>query len=225
MKIIFEDKNYIVCLKPAGIPVQSDITGDLDLHTEAVEYMKTKGFETPYIGLVHRIDRPVSGIVVFAKNPKTAADISKQLQDRSFKKSYLAVVEGRPESNTLENYLKKKFKGNISSVVDSTVPKAKKAILHFKTLETIQHEDKELSLIEVQLETGRHHQIRVQLSHAGYPIWGDTKYNPNFQQEKGWFQIALFAYSITFKDALKKSVDFKEKPTDHPFTLFDLERL
>lgn len=221
-KIIFEDQHILVCLKPPKFPVQSDKTGDHDMQSFLYEYLKNeKGIEEPYIGLVHRIDRPVGGLVVFAKNPRTAAHLSKQLQNRTFKKTYFAVVEGQPEDGTLIDYVKKRFKDNTSRVVNEEEPKAKKAILHFETQQSILEDDVLLSLLTIGLETGRHHQIRVQLANSGNPLWGDTKYNPNFQEKKGWHQIALFAYKIEFIHPFtKKSVSFEANPTDYPFNLF-----
>lgn len=224
-KILYEDNSIFVCVKPPKYPVQSDKTGDYDLLSYLVDYMsKVKKFDDPYVGLVHRIDRPVGGLVVFAKNPKATAYLSLQLQERAFKKKYLTVVNGRPnEDKTLVDYIKKKASVSLSKIVDESTPRAKKAILHYKVIETVVDEEfGELSLLEIELETGRHHQIRVQLAHEGYPIWGDSKYNPNFIDKKGWFQIALWAYSITFKHPRSKTpVTFKESYGDLvPFNKF-----
>lgn len=219
MNIIYENKNYMVVYKPPGLPVQSDLTGDQDLISIATTYMQTKGFTKPYIGLVHRLDRPVGGLVVLAKNPRANKHLSAQLQDRSFKKTYLAVVEGVADQGKLVHYLKKKFKGNVSAVVSEETPKAKKAILDYACLKTIE-KNQPYSLVEIGLETGRHHQIRVQMAHIGFPIVNDTKYNPNFQNKKGWYQIALHAYTLSFKDLNNKTVDYKIEPTEEPFTWF-----
>lgn len=217
-EIIIEDQSIIVCLKAPGLPVQSDLTNDPDLQTMLVDYMKNKGYDSPYIGLVHRIDRPVGGLVVFGKNPKATAHLSKQLQDRTFKKSYLAIVKGEPKDQELTHYLKKKFKGNVSSVVEKGTKGAKEARLSFKVLEPVTIDNEKYSLISIQLETGRHHQIRVQLSHIGHPIWGDTKYNPDFMNKKGWFQIALFSHEIQFTHPKTlKSIHCSKMPSDYPF--------
>lgn len=217
-EIIIEDQSILVCLKSPGQPVQSDLTDDLDLQTMLIDYMKNKGYESPYIGLVHRIDRPVGGLVVFGKNPKATAHLSKQLQDRSFKKSYLAIVKGQPTDQNLTHHLKKKFKGNVSSVVKKEMKGAKEARLSFKVLKPMMLDNERYSLISIQLETGRHHQIRVQLSHIGHPIWGDTKYNPDFMNKKGWYQIALFSHEIQFiHPKTLKSVHYSKQPTHYPF--------
>ncbi|MCH4886600.1 RluA family pseudouridine synthase [Acidaminobacter sp. JC074] len=219
-EIIYEDQDIIVCLKAPGVPVQSDLSNDKDLASMLDEYMRKKGLEKPYIGLVHRLDRPVGGLVVFGKTPQATAHLSKQLQARTFKKTYLAVVKGTPEDQTLVHFLKKKFKGNVSSVVDQETPKAKRAVMHIKRLKTMTIDDEIYSLISIELETGRHHQIRVQLSHIGHPIWGDTKYHPDFMTKKGWFQIALFSNEVTFVHPKKKSkMTHKASPSDYPFNL------
>jgi len=219
-EIIYEDQSIIVCLKAPGVPVQSDLTNDTDLQSILLDYMKKKGFDKPYIGLVHRLDRPVGGLVVFAKNPKATAHLSKQLQDRTFKKTYLAVVKDQPEDQTLIHHLKKKFKGNVSSVVSEDTPKSKKAIMHIKTVKDLTIDNETYSLISIQLETGRHHQIRVQLAHIGHPIWGDTKYHPDFMNKKGWFQIALFSNEVQFvHPKLNASVTYNQDPTDYPFNI------
>lgn len=217
MRIVFEDKNYLVVEKSPKVPVQSDRSDDIDLQTLAMTYMKSKGFDNPYIGLVHRLDRPVGGIVVFAKNPRTNAHLSKLLQDRQFDKYYLAVVEGTPEKQTLVNFLKKKASNNTSYVVKDHEAGSKKAVLHVEPLKSFEYDGSTLSLVKIKLDTGRHHQIRVQLAYAGFPIWGDTKYNPSFQDKKGWFQIALYASEVKFKSIDNQMMSFTSNPTETPF--------
>lgn len=223
-EIIYEDDDVIVCIKEPGVSVQSDLTSDTDLYTRLLDYVKKKA-DRPYLGLVHRLDRPVGGLIVFGKTPQATAHLSKQLQERTIKKTYLAVVENKPQDMTLTDYLKKKFKGNVSNVVDATVSKAKKAILHLKYLESNELDGNMHSLVSIDLETGRHHQIRVQLSHAGYPIYGDTKYNPTFMSKKGWHQIALYSYRIEFKHPkTRKVLTFEHMPTSEPFNIYDLKK-
>lgn len=221
-EIIYEDKSIFVCYKPPKWPVQSDLTGDVDMKSYLESYMKThKNFEEPYVGVVHRLDRPVSGLVVFAKNPRANQILSEALQNRTFKKTYLAVVEGQAQDDHWCHYLKKKFKTNTSHVVDPEVSKSKKSILTLKALESQTIDEKRHTLVRINLETGRHHQIRVQCSHMNLPLWGDTKYNPSFQQKKGWYQIALFAESVTFvHPSSKEEMTFKISPKDYPFDVF-----
>ncbi len=219
--ILYEDKSVIVCIKAPGMPVQSDLTGDLDLLTILINHYKSKGIEEPYVGLVHRLDRPVGGLIVFGKTPKAVAHLSKQMQKRTIRKTYLAVVEGSPDDQTLIHYLKKKFKGNVSSVVEESVPKAKKAIMHIKRISSKTIEEKKYSLISIKLETGRHHQIRVQLAHIGCPIWGDTKYNKSFSDKQGWFNMALYAHEITFiNPEHNRHMTFETPVSEYPFDQF-----
>jgi len=219
--ILYEDKSVIVCIKEPGVPVQSDLTGDLDLLTMLINHYKNKGIEEPYIGLIHRLDRPVGGLVVFGKTPRAVNHLSKQMQKRTIRKTYLAVVEGSPDDQTLIHFLKKKFKGNVSSVVEESVPKAKKAIMHIKRISSKTIEEKKYSLISIKLETGRHHQIRVQLAHIGNPIWGDTKYNKSFSEKQGWFNMALFAHEITFiNPENNRHMTFETPVSVYPFDQF-----
>lgn len=226
-KIIYEDNSLIVCYKPPKWPVQEDPSGDLDLKTYLENYMiQEKNYENPYIGVVHRLDRPVGGLVLFSKNPKTSHKLSLAFQNRTIKKSYLAIVEGIPKDGTWKHPIKKRFKTNTSHVVDSNTPKAKEAIMSLETLQSLKIDDMDYSLVRINLETGRHHQIRVQCAHMNHPLWGDTKYNPNFQDLKGWHQIALFAEAIDFiHPKTNRPMSFKCLPEDYPFSLFNLENL
>ena len=219
--ILYEDNSVIVCIKQPGVPVQSDLTGDKDLQTALVDHYKKKGIEEPYIGLIHRLDRPVGGIIVFGKTASAVNHLSKQMQKRTIRKTYLAVVDGTPQDQTLTHFVKKKFKGNVSSVVDESVPKAKKAIMHIKRVSTSMIEDRMYSLLSIKLETGRHHQIRVQLAHIGCPIWGDTKYNKMFMDKKGWYNMALFAHEITFiNPENNRHMTFETPVSEYPFDQF-----
>ncbi len=219
--ILYEDNSVIVCIKQPGVPVQSDLTGDKDLQSALVDHYKKKGIEEPYIGLIHRLDRPVGGIMVFGKTASAVNHLSKQMQKRTIRKTYLAVVDGTPQDQTLTHFVKKKFKGNVSSVVDESVPKAKKAIMHIKRVSTSMIEDRMYSLLSIKLETGRHHQIRVQLAHIGCPIWGDTKYNKMFMEKKGWYNMALFAHEITFiNPENNRHMTFETPVSEYPFDQF-----
>lgn len=223
MQILFEDKYFIICNKPPGMPVQEDKSMDDNVHSTLVDHMKTKGFLDPYIGMIHRLDRPVGGIMVFSKQPKTTVFLNQQLQNKEIEKHYYALVEGIPKEKAYSHYLKKKFKDNTSKVVDPSTPKAKKADLTFKVIEQVTIEEVVYSLVDIHLLTGRHHQIRVQFAHEGHALWGDTKYNPKFQNQKGWFDIALFAYQLTFTHPkFRTPVGYEVKPTVYPFTLTNL---
>lgn len=174
--ILYEDNHLIIVNKPSGEIVQGDKTGDVPLSEKIKEYIKVK-YDKPgnvYLGLPHRLDRPTSGIVVFAKTSKALARVNKIFHDRKVNKTYWALVEKKPipSRGRLENYLAKNEKRNKSFVVDPQQPGAQKAALSYQLLYSL----KKYFLVEVALETGRHHQIRVQLSHRGWSIKGDVKY-------------------------------------------------
>ena len=177
LKVIYEDNHIIVVEKMPNIPSQSDKTGDIDMLTIVKQYIKEK-YDKPgnvYLGLIHRLDRPVGGIMIFAKTSKAASRLSQQVREKVFKKNYLAVVDGKFENETgsLEDYLYKDERNNISKVVNKDKKNAKFAKLDY---EVIKYDDvKKLSLVKINLHTGRHHQIRVQLSNFGHSIFGDTK--------------------------------------------------
>ena len=200
MKILYEDNHIIVVVKPVNMPVQADETGDPDLLTRVKAYIKEK-YAKPgevYCGLVHRLDRPVGGVMVFARTSKAASRLMPQFAQKGgagAEKRYAAVVCGEPlpyVTAIVECWMKKDEAERKSYVVPEGTEGAKKAVLERRTVCVKDG----LSLVDVSLRTGRHHQIRVQLSSAGNPIWGDQKYNPEAVPGQ---QIALFAYSLTFE--------------------------
>ena len=196
--IIFEDKDILVCHKAAGIAVQNARIGAADMESSLKNYLALKNMETvPYLGVVHRLDQPVSGILVFARTPAAAKNLNQQLQNDQFEKYYQAVVCGAlPDSGTLTDYLVKDGRTNTSRICSKNTPGAKKAVLSYEILET--SEVTGLSVIQIHLGTGRHHQIRVQMADAGAPLWGDNKYNPEFVNKRGYFPIALRAFRLSF---------------------------
>lgn len=202
LKIIYEDNHIIVVEKMPNIPSQSDKTEDIDMLTVVKQYIKEK-YKKPgnvYVGLVHRLDRPVGGIMVFAKTSKSASRLSEQIRSKEIKKRYLTVVDGKLDKNEdiLENYLYKDERNNISKVVNKEKKNAKLAKLKYKVL--VYDEVKNLSLLKIDLYTGRHHQIRVQLSNLGHSIFGDQKYG---KRGKGK-QISLWAYQIELTHPVTK---------------------
>mgnify|MGYP004503405673 CR=1 FL=1 len=211
LKILYEDNHIIVVEKKPNIPSQSDKTGDIDMLTLVKNYIKEK-YNKPgnvYIGLVHRLDRPVGGIMIFARTSKSASRLSNQVREKIFKKKYLAVVDGKFEKNqgTLEDYLYKDERHNMSKVVKKEKKNAKLAKLDYKVLKY--NPVKDLSLVEVNLHTGRHHQIRVQLSNFGHSIFGDQKYGTRGKGK----QIALWAYELTIVHPVtKEEMTFKDYP-------------
>ena len=213
LKILFEDNHIIVVEKTPNIPSQSDKTGDIDMLTLVKQYIKEK-YNKPgnvYLGLVHRLDRPVGGIMIFAKTSKAASRLSDEVREKVFKKKYLAVVDGKIEktNGSLEDYLYKDERNNMSKVVNKNKKNAKLAKLDYEVV--IYDEVKNLSLLKINLHTGRHHQIRVQLSNFGHSIFGDQKYGTRGTGK----QIALWAYELTIMHPITKEemtfIDLPEK--------------
>ncbi len=211
LKILFEDNHIIVVEKKPNIPSQEDKTEDLDMLRMVKQYIKEK-YHKPgnvYVGLIHRLDRPVGGVMVFAKTSKAGSRLSNQVREKIFKKKYLAVVEGKiiPDHGLLEDYLYKDERRNISKVVSQDKKKAKLAKLSYQVIKY--NPIKDLSLVEINLYTGRHHQIRVQLSHFGHSIFGDQKYGRRGQGK----QIALWAYELTLKHPItQEEMTFQDWP-------------
>lgn len=215
--IIYEDLHILVCRKPAGLAVQNASFGRKDLESMLKTYLFEKeGKANPYLGIIHRLDQPVQGLVVFAKNPKSAAALSAQVQDGRMKKYYRAVTCGIPKTKEerLVNYLKKNSRTNLSECVSEKVQGAKKAELYYHVLE----EKDNYALLEVELFTGRHHQIRVQMAKNQTPLYGDQKYNKNAQKGE---QIALCASRLEFyHPATGKKMQYDCKPEGGAFALF-----
>lgn len=227
VNILYEDNHIIVVLKPQNIPSQADESKDLDILTMVKNYIKEK-YNKPnnvYCGLVHRLDRPTGGIMVFAKTSKAASRLSQQIRDGSFEKKYFAVVLNNVRDKTarLENYLKKDNSENIVKVVPIGETGAKKAELLYKVLDTKKDDTKVLNLIEVKLFTGRSHQIRVQMSNIGNPICGDMKYGGD---KYGKINLALYAVELKFiHPTTKQTMIFKVCPPDElPWKFFDCEK-
>ena len=177
LEILFEDRELLVCRKPAGLPVQSASFGTKDMVSMLRTYLAEKGAKggVPYVGVVHRLDQPVEGVIVFAKNQKSAAGLSAQAADGRMEKVYQAVVLGNPgPEGHLTDWLLKDGRTNTSRVVEPGTKGAKKAELSYRTLA----EKDGKTLVEIRLHTGRHHQIRVQFAKMGTPLWGDRKYGP-----------------------------------------------
>lgn len=211
LKVIYEDNHIIVVEKPPNIPSQGDKTEDTDMLTIIKEYLKEK-YNKPgnvYLGLVHRLDRPVGGVMIFAKTSKAASRLSNQVREKVFKKEYLTIVDGKPEKNkgTLENYLLKNEKTNTSKIVKENTPGSKYAKLEYEVLKY--NEEIDLSLLKILLHTGRHHQIRVQLAGMGHSICGDQKYGTRGRGK----QISLWAYKLTIEHPItKESMTFTDIP-------------
>ena len=214
INIIYEDNHLLVVEKKVNVPVQKDASNDLDFLTMLKDYIKNRDKKpgNVYLGLVHRLDRPVGGIMVFAKTSKCASRLSEQVRNRSFKKTYYAIVLGKlDKSGTFKDKLLKDDKTNIVKVDDQ----GKEAILNY---EVIDYKDN-LSLVSINLETGRSHQIRVQFSSRNHPLYGDQKYSKNAKKGE---QIALFSKNITFMHPITKELlSFSlQLPNTNPWNLF-----
>ena len=212
--ILFEDNHLIVAVKPQNLLTQGDDTGDENLLDQIKEYVK-ETYSKPgeaYIGLVHRMARPVGGLLVFARTSKAAARLSEQVRVHELNRQYVAIVEGdAPDQFTYVDYLTKDIERNMVTVLPSYLKlQGKEAILHGRT---IARRDG-LSLVAIQLETGRAHQIRVQMQHAGYPLWGDNRYGrgKRGQQIALWGMRLSFAHPITREQMLFIAPTPEEKP-------------
>ena len=202
LNIIYEDNHIIVVQKIPNVPSQGDKTNDEDMLSIIKKYIKEK-YNKPgevYLGLVHRLDRPVGGVMVFAKTSKAASRLSEQVRIKEFQKEYLVVVDGKFEDKqaVLEDYLLKDERNNISKVVKEGTRNSKYAKLEYEELKY--RDDNDLSLLKIKLYTGRHHQIRVQLSSRGHSIYGDQKYGTRGKGK----QIALWAYLLSFNHPTTK---------------------
>lgn len=231
LQVLHEDEDILVCIKPMGVPSQGDKTRDVDMVTLVKKYIFDKGDTDgePYVGLVHRLDRPVGGVMVFARNQEAAADLSGQMLDGVFHKSYQAILTGEllEEGGLMTDYLLRDGKTNTSKVVKKGTKGAKKAELEYEVLDVIETDKGIFSYVLIELITGRHHQIRVQCASRGVGIYGDTKYNPLFQNvKKSYKQIGLYATRIEFEHPVTgEPMVFKTEPEGEAFELIDVEEI
>ena len=212
-KIIYEDSDIMVCHKPAGFPVQTRRTGSMDMESELLNYLYRKGGndKRPYIGIIHRLDQPVEGLLVFAKNPSAAAKLNQQMQKDGFGKHYIAEVSGQMDTKrgTLTDYLVKNARESRAEIVAEGQKDAKKAVLYYEVFQKTEG----ASFLKIRLETGRFHQIRAQLSSRGCPIIGDTKYNPECVTGRGYQTIHLCAWRLEFRHPVNgKPMEFSIRP-------------
>ena len=225
MNILYEDKEIIVCVKEPGVLTQSGKTRDKDMvnmlrnYVLESEHGYTKQDGIPFIGLVHRLDRPVGGVMVFAKTPRSLKQLNISMSSNSFNKRYLAISIGESKDIGkwvhLEDYLLKDGKDNVSRVVKDGTVGAKLAKLDYKALDVKDG----MTLYEIKLHTGRHHQIRAQMSNHGMPLLGDTKYNPSC----GKGQVALYSYKLEFEHPINnKEMRFIYIPTHNEFGKFKI---
>ena len=222
LNVLYEDNHIIVVLKPQNLASCPDESGDENLLDDVKEYVKVTCNKpgNVYIGLVHRLDRPTGGVMVFAKTSKAAGRLSEQMRTGDFEKKYLAVLNGVPheESGTLNNYLKKNTVNNMVYLCPQGTEGAKQATLDYWTL---QKEDG-LALVQIKLHTGRSHQIRVQMAGIAHPVYGDMRYGGE-RAQKG--KLALWAYSLSFTHPVTKErlLFLCEPPkSETPWKKFDI---
>ena len=239
--ILYEDKDILVCHKPAGIAVQSGRVGSMDLESLLKNYIaQKKPGKIPYLAVIHRLDQPVEAVLVFALNPKAAAALNRQMTMGEISKTYLAVTDVKRESVLqkestdtkeeekvqmicLTDWLCKDNKTNSSSVVPAGTAGGKKAVLYYKILESREVQGQKRCMVQVRLETGRHHQIRVQLSHAGMPLVGDRKYNPVKNSREA---LALCSIQLEFTHPESgKKMKFQVAPTGTAFREFSVKKI
>lgn len=246
LNILYEDEAILVVWKPVGMESQSARGFQADMVSEIRRYLSTKNREDnhnlstkstePYVGVIHRLDKPVSGVMVYAKEKKAAAALSKQVSEGKMHKKYLTVLCGKPVDNVEKyvDYLLKDEKENVSRIVDMGIKGGKRAELICRALETKEIPPYgQLTLAEIELLTGRHHQIRVQMSGHGMPIWGDNRYNPEFSQRQSAepgtriprraprTDVALAAFELTFTHPVTgKQLTFRQNPSGGIFRQF-----
>lgn len=233
-EILFEDEEILVVYKPAGIATQAAGFMQIDVFSELKNYlaMTSREKREPYLGIIHRLDQPVEGVLVFAKTPAAAAGLSKQIAQRMLKKEYLAAVylmdtvkveEGK--EITLTDYLVKDGKTNTSGVTTALDKDGKKAVLKYEIVHLKEVNTTRIALLKIRLETGRHHQIRVQCAHVGMPLLGDQKYGSKESQEYSQNQnvkdVALCAHKLTFKHPKTgKKMEFSAEPRKQAIQAF-----
>lgn len=222
--ILYEDNHLLVVEKPVNIPVQQDQSHDIDLLSILKKDLKERYNKqgNVYLGLVHRLDRPVGGVILFAKTSKAASRMSNIIREQKLDRIYLAVTRGvvTNRKQRLVHYLVKDRKRNQVTAVPKTTRRAKKSILNYEVLQI----QSNLSLLKVTLETGRSHQIRVQLKEAGFPIYGDQKYG--FHQNKVGQQIALWSHQLSFHHPVRqeKIIIQSDPPSTYPWTIWNMEK-
>lgn len=231
IEILYEDNEVLVCVKPCGIPSQPDKTNSESM----LSMMKLRIFEQehrkeePYLAVIHRLDRPVGGIMVFAKTKEAAASLSKQSENGDMVKYYQAILTGElPEDmGVMKDYLLHDASSNVTRIVDKDTPGARYAELSYEVLDVMETSEGVFSYVLITLVTGRTHQIRVQTARRRAGIWGDTKYNPKFQKQKRVYrEIGLHASRIEFNHPVTgEHMVFKHEPDGEAFEIIELDEM
>lgn len=228
LHILYEDQAVIVVNKPVGLDSQSSKKFAPDMVSEIKRHIHKQSPNNgePYLGVIHRLDKPVGGIMVYGKNRKAAEALSNQLQSHKIIKKYLAVVCGKPVDNkgVYVDYLLKDGKNNYTQIVDKCITGGKLAELEYEIVDISENGDQILSLAEISLKTGRHHQIRAQMAYHGMPLWGDQKYNPDFAEQRNT-SVALFSSYLEFNHPVTaKRMKFRLYPETSVFTKFNRKK-
>ena len=229
VEILYEDEDIIACVKPFGMPSQGDKSNDEDMVTYLKNYLfdNSDCDEEPYVAVIHRLDRPVGGVMIFAKNEAAAANLSDQMQDGNIVKYYQAILTGELPDHfgQVVDYLVKDPKTNKTKIAQKGAKGAKKAVLNYEVLDVFETDDGVFSYVLIELITGRHHQIRAQMSNLGCGIWGDTKYNPLFAKtKKKYTQIGLYSSRIELEHPVTgKHMVFKSEPEGEAFDIIELD--
>ncbi len=225
LKILYEDQDVIVPVKAAGLESQSthsfepDMVSEIRKHIAKLSTKSSTSSVVPYVGVIHRLDKPVGGVMVYAKNQKAAAALSKQVQEGKLKKTYCAEICGKPVDNVGKyvDFLRKEAGSNYSQIVDKSVDGSKKAELSYEILRTKIIDGQEVSLVKIHLITGRHHQIRVQFAGHGFPLLGDAKYGKSSRRQP----LALWAMELTFVHPVTgEELSFSAQPEGSAFKAF-----
>ena len=212
LEILYEDNHIIVVIKPSGILSQADDTNDEDMLSIIKKYLKEK-YHKPgnvYLGLIHRLDRPVGGIMVFAKTSKAASRLSEQVRNKEFQKNYLAIIHGtiEPSKGTLKDRIEKLP----NQEVLLNTPNGKEAILEYETIKVVNND----SLVKIHLLTGRYHQIRVQFASRNHPLYGDYRHG-----KKDNHELSLYAYQLSFKHPISREImSFEHYPKGSEWDIF-----
>lgn len=227
--ILYEDDVMLACVKPCGVPSQGDKSNDEDMITIIKNYLfdKSDSDEEPYVAAIHRLDRPVGGVMIFAKTPEVAAKLSDQVQDGSMVKYYQAVLTGElPDfEGEIVDYLARDPKTNTTRVVKKGDKGAKRAMLYYEVLDVFETSEGVLSYVLIELVTGRHHQIRAQMASRKCGVWGDTKYNPLFKNMKNKYrQIGLYSSRIELEHPITgEPMVFKHEPEGEAFDVIEMD--
>ena len=226
VEILYEDSQIFVVVKPPGMSSQPERSASMDMVSCLKNLLSSRDkVKNPYVSVVHRLDKPVGGVMVYARTREAAGKLSAQISRRLIDKTYMAVVHGTmpDREGMVEDILLRDPKTNTSRVISmeesQAFPDGKRAALSYQVQKTAEVSGQVYSLVKIKLETGRHHQIRVQMAHLGHPVAGDRRYG---NKNDGFFQVGLFSCGLSFKHPVSgKTMPFTARPQAQPFLTFD----